>query len=209
MDDKDWLRLLKQQRSIAIIRAPSLKLGQQIASAIASEIKLIEITWSSETPADLIAQLRSQLPDCTIGAGTVLTVSDLKNAIAAGAQFIFMPHTDFDLIAIAKRHHIPIIPGALTPSEIMVAWKAKASSVKVFPIQSLGGAAYLQNLRTPLGDIPMIPTGGITIDNAKSMLNAGAIAVGLSSSLFPAAAIASEDWEFIAQQAKKLMESLR
>lgn len=210
MKDEAWLSLIKQQRAIAIIRASSLRIGvQMVKTAIAGGMTLIEISWNSDCAVELIAHLRSSFPNCVIGVGTILTIKDLKNAIAAGAQFAFTPHLDFDLIAIAKRHEIPIIPGALTPTEIITAWNAKASCVKVFPIQAVGNANYLEALRAPLGHIPMIPTGGITIENANSMIQAGAIAVGIGGSLFPKQAIGSENWTLIEHQIKTLMHSLQ
>ena len=210
MNDQDWLTLIQQQRSIGIIRAPSFEIGLQMAqTAIGGGMTLIEIAWNSDAAAELVAYLRSTFPTCTIGVGTVLTVPDLKNAIAAGAQFALMPHLDCDLIAIAKRREVPIIPGALTPTEIITAWNAKASSVKVFPIQSVGNANYLEALRVPLGHIPMIPTGGVTIENAISLIQAGAIAVGIGGNLFSKQAIASGNWQQIEQQIKMLVNSLQ
>ncbi len=210
MNDQAWLNLLEKERSISIIRAANFQIGVQMAkTAIAGGMKLIEISWNTEAAAELVSHLRSTYPDCTIGVGTILSVSDLKRAIAVGAQFAFMPHTDFDLIAIAKRREIPIIPGALTPTEILSAWKAKVSCVKVFPIQSVGNADYLQALRSPLGHIPMIPTGGVTIENAKSLIQAGAIAVGIGGTLFSKSAIEHEAWETIQQQIKMLLKDLQ
>ena len=210
MKDQDWLSLVKRQRSIGIIRAPNLQIGRQMAkTAIASGMNLIEVSWRSDHAAELIAQLRSIFPNCTIGVGTVLTISDLKNAIAAGAQFAFMPHLDLDLIAIAKRCEVPIIPGALTPTEIVTAWNARASSVKIFPVEAVGNASYLKALHAPLGHIPMIPTGGVTIENASSFIQAGAIAVGIGGNLFPKAAIESGNWTLVQQRIKTLIESLQ
>lgn len=210
MDRDSWLQLAQLQRAIAVIRAPNFEVGLQLAKAVAAGgMKLIEITWDSEAAAELIDRLRHDLPDCTIGTGTILTVAHLKDAIAAGAEFAFMPHTNFDLIAIAVHRNIPIIPGALTPTEIMTAWQAGASSVKVFPVQSVGGASYIQNLQAPLGHIPMIPTGGITLENAEDFITAGAIAVGLSSSLFPKAAIETRNWDKIRHQAETLLKTLQ
>lgn len=207
MKDQAWLNLLEKERSISIIRAPNFQLGLQMAkTAIAGGMKLIEISWNTEASAELVSQLRSTFPDCTIGVGTILAASDLRSAIAAGAQFAFMPHTDFDLIAIAKRQEIPIIPGAFTPTEIMTAWNAKASCVKVFPIPSV---SYLKAVRAPLGHIPMIPTGGVTIENAKSLIQAGAIAVGIGGNLFTKIAIETGKWETIQQQIKLLLKDLQ
>ncbi|MBD1847077.1 bifunctional 4-hydroxy-2-oxoglutarate aldolase/2-dehydro-3-deoxy-phosphogluconate aldolase [Cyanobacteria bacterium FACHB-63] len=210
MRDEAWLSLIKQQRALAIIRAPSLRIGMQmVKTTIAGGMTLIEISWNSDCAAELLASLRSSFPNCVLGVGTILTTKDLREAIAAGAQFVFTPHIDFDLIAITKRHEIPIIPGALTPTEIITAWTAKASCVKVFPIQAVGNAKYLEALRVPLGHIPMIPTGGVTIENAKSMIQAGAIAVGIGGNLFPKQAVESGNWTQIEQQIKTLMNSLQ
>ncbi len=209
MDDQSWLGLLKQHKVIAVIRSPQDSLGLKMAQAVAAGgIRLIEITWNSQNPGHLITQLRSQLPDCTIGAGTILNSSQLDEAIASQAQFIFSPHTSPLLIQGAISAGIPMVPGALSPTEIVTAWQAGASSVKVFPSQAVGGANYIKSLQGPLGQIPLIPTGGITLNNACEFLAAGAIAVGLSSQLFPQELITAEDWQCITEKAKFLQEKL-
>ena len=103
---------------------------------------------------------------------------------------------------------MPIVPGALSPSEIVCAWQAGASCVKVFPVQAVGGERYIRSLQGPLGDIPLIPTGGVTLDNAVDFLAAGAIAVGLSSHLFPAEAIQTGNWQTVTQRTQQLMQKL-
>ena len=209
MTETFWLQQLQQQRAIAVIRAPDFALGQQMAKAVAAGgVRLIEITWNSDRPAASIAQLKAELPDCWIGAGTLLTLDDLQDAIAAGAQFLFSPHGDRSLIRAAAAQGLPLVPGALSPSEIVSAWQAGASCVKVFPVQAVGGERYIRSLQGPLGQIPLIPTGGVTLTNAAAFLEAGAIAVGLSSQLFPKAAIQAGDWDAIAQQAQGLMQQL-
>lgn len=180
-----------------------------MARAVAAGgIRLIEITWKSAEAMQLIEQLREELPGCQIGTGTLMSVEQLQQAIAAGAQFCFTPHVNPVLIQTAVAHDVPIIPGALSPTEIVTAWQAGASSVKVFPIQAVGGKDYIQSLQGPLGEIPLIPTGGVTLDNAKALLDAGAIAIGLAGQLFPAGAIATRDWEQITQRAQVLMHRL-
>ena len=209
MSEHSWLSILKQERAIAVIRAPNFEQGQQMARAVAAGgMRLIEITWNSDRAPELIAALRSELSDCVIGTGTLLTRRDLESAIAAGAKFLFTPHVDFGLIQMALQQGIPIVPGALSPTEIVTAWQAGATSVKVFPVQAVGGASYIRNLQGPLGQIPLIPTGGVTVENAKEFLAAGAIAVGLSGNLFPAAAVQAGDWQAIAQQAKILRQQV-
>ena len=119
-------------------------------AAAAGGIHLIEITWTCDRPHQIIQQLREELPDCSIGCGTILTQEQLKSAIACGSQFCFTPNINVDLIQTAIAADLPIIPGALTPTEIVQASQAGADYVKVFPIQSLGGARYLQSLKGPL-----------------------------------------------------------
>ncbi|NJO42916.1 MAG: bifunctional 4-hydroxy-2-oxoglutarate aldolase/2-dehydro-3-deoxy-phosphogluconate aldolase [Cyanobacteria bacterium CRU_2_1] len=210
MTEHSWLSLVRSQRAIAVIRAPNFDLGIQMARAIAaSGMKLIEITWNSEQAAKLVYQLRAELPDCSIGAGTLLTSDQVKEAIGVGSQFLFTPHTNPTIIQAAVGQKVPIVPGALSPTEIVAAWQAGASAVKVFPIQSVGGAAYIRHLQAPLGQIPFIPTGGVTVENAKEFIEAGAIAVGLSGQLFPKGAIVNGDWAMITQRAKELMGRMK
>jgi len=172
-------------------------------------MQLIEITWNTDRAAELICQLRLELPTCTIGAGTLLNQTQLQTAIAAGAQYLFTPHVDPELIQTAIAHGIPIVAGALTPTEIIQAWQAGASSVKVFPVQAVGGAEYIRCLQGPLNHIPLIPTGGVTLENAQSFLAAGAVAVGLAGHLFPKQAITEGNWSAIAGHAAMLMQQLR
>lgn len=209
MSDQPWLNLLRSTRAIAVIRTSQIELGRQMAKAVAAGgMQLIEITWNSDRPEQLIDQLRSELPECTIGTGTLLTSEQMKEAIAAGAQFLFTPHVDPVMIELAVQRSVPIIPGALSPTEIVTAWAAGASCVKVFPVQAVGGISYIKSLQGPLGDIPLIPTGGVTLENAKEFLSAGAIAVGLSGELFPKHLVKAKNLEAIAQLAKTLMQQL-
>lgn len=209
MSNQVWLSELKKHRAIAVIRASRMVWGEQMALAVASGgMQLIEITWNSDRAPELISQLRAQLPDCMIGTGTLFNVQQLQEAIACGSQFLFTPHTDPEMIQTAVSANIPIIPGALTPTEIMTAWNYGASCVKVFPVQAVGGTNYIKSLQGPLGHIPLIPTGGVTLENAKDFLEVGAIAVGLSGELFPSQSVLQENWTSITQQAKILMQRL-
>ncbi len=171
-------------------------------------MQLIEIAWNSGQAVTLVSDLRSELPTCHIGVGTILTVTQLRQAIAAGAQFCFTPHVDLALIRAAQEAGVPIIPGALSPTEMVRAWQAGASSVKVFPVQAMGGYGYIRSLQGPLGQIPLIPTGGVTLENAGEYIAAGAIAVGLSSNLFPRHALETGNWSEITQHATTLLTQL-
>jgi 2-dehydro-3-deoxyphosphogluconate aldolase/(4S)-4-hydroxy-2-oxoglutarate aldolase len=206
----NWLSLLERHRAIAVIRSSQFSLGLAMARAVAAGgINLIEIAWNSDSPQRLVSRLRSELPECTIGVGTILNGKQLQEAVNSGAQYAFSPHFDPVLLTTASHtYQIPLIPGALSPTEIMTAWQAGAVCVKVFPIDAVGGASYIKNLQGPLGQIPLIPTGGVTLDNARQMLANGAIAIGLASELFPKEAIATGNWETIAERTKNFWDTI-
>ncbi|MEG4118344.1 bifunctional 4-hydroxy-2-oxoglutarate aldolase/2-dehydro-3-deoxy-phosphogluconate aldolase [Microcoleus sp. N9_B4] len=209
MNHQSWLTLLKKHRAIAVIRSSEKELAWQMASAVAAGgIQFIEITWNTHKAAELIAELRSEFPTFSIGTGTLLKLEELQQAIDCGAQFLFTPHTDLAMIKTAVDAGVPIVPGAFSPTEIVTAWQAGATCVKVFPISALGGAAYLKSLQGPLGNIPLIPTGGVTLENAKVFIDAGAIAVGLAGDLFPKHLVENRDWRAIAQIARTLSQNL-
>jgi 2-dehydro-3-deoxyphosphogluconate aldolase/(4S)-4-hydroxy-2-oxoglutarate aldolase len=202
--------MLRQHRAIAVIRTDSIDLSLQLAKvAIEAGMGLVEITWNSDQPGETIAHLRHQFPHCAIGTGTVLSQEDLLQAVASGAQFCFTPHSEPELITSAVAHGIPIIPGAFSPTEIVQAWQRGATAVKVFPIKTLGGVDYIQALQGPLGQIPLIPTGGVTLANAQAFLAAGAIAVGLSGQLFPPNLVATKAWREICDLIRALLKEIQ
>lgn len=206
-----WLTLLARHRAIAIIRATSVSQGVSMASAAAAGgFRLIEVTWTNNAaPGDMTQAIRQALPHCIVGAGSVLTPTDLQAAIAAHSQFCFAPHTDAQLIEIAQARSLPMVTGAMTPTEIVMAWRAGAAGVKVFPISALGNAAYIRNLQGPLGPIPLIPTGGVTSESAPELIAAGAIAVGLSTALFPRSEVNRGDWAAIEARSRYLLALLQ
>lgn len=210
MSSSDFLKKLAQEKIIAVIRSPNLSIGLKMAHAVAEAgLQLIEITWNSDRPIALIQQLQKELPECLIGTGTILTDQELEQAIHINCQFIFTPHTQPSFLAKAIQANIPMIPGALTPTEIVTAWQQGATCVKVFPIGAVGGADYIKALQGPLGQIPLIPTGGVTLANSQEFLKAGAIAVGLASDLFPATLVKTENWQAITAIAEKLQKELK
>lgn len=195
--------------AIAVVRAPNLEVGYHMSRcAIAGGLIDIEIAWNTPQAASLVTRLRQDFPDCRIGVGTVLTVEQLHQAAQVGATFVFSPHTNVALIQAAQSLELPVVPGALTPSEIVTAWQAGATAVKVFPIQVVGGTNYLKAIAAPLNDIPLIPTGGVTLEQTPEFLRAGAIAVGLSSQLFPRQALAQQDWPGITQRIRDWRDRL-
>ncbi|MEB3226228.1 MAG: bifunctional 4-hydroxy-2-oxoglutarate aldolase/2-dehydro-3-deoxy-phosphogluconate aldolase [Synechococcus sp.] len=199
-----WFAQLQEHRAIAVIRATDWQLGVKMAAtAIAGGLRLIEITWNSNEASRIIATLREKFPNSTIGTGTILTPVDLQEAIASGATFAFSPHSDRDLLKIAHQRDVPMVLGAMTPSEIYQAWRWGSDGVKVFPIKAVGGSSFIQCLQSPLAQIPLIPTGGVTLTNAHDLIQAGAIAVGLSSDLFPQEMVTAGSWLELTQRIRQ------
>ncbi len=160
-----------------------------------SDDLVIEITMDAETAAADIARLRSS--PITIGAGTILERARAERALDAGAAFLVSPHLDERLVEWAAARGLPFVPGAMTPSEAVRGWNAGAAAIKVFPA-SVVGPKFVREMRGPLGHIPLVPTGGITADNATEFLAAGAVAVGIGSYLTAGGADLEDRWAQIA-----------
>lgn len=150
-------------------------------------LKCIEITLNTPGAPDLIAMaVKERRPDVFIGAGTVLTREACEQAIDAGARFIVAPNTNADVIAVCKKRSIPVFPGALTPTEIFSAWNAGAFMVKVFPVSTLGGPAYIKELRGPFGSGGILACGGVTLENLHAYFAAGANGIAIGGGIFKA-----------------------
>jgi 2-dehydro-3-deoxyphosphogluconate aldolase/(4S)-4-hydroxy-2-oxoglutarate aldolase len=170
-------------RVIAIARGvESARLSGVVDALSAAGISAIEVTMNSAGALASIEALRARADasSLSIGAGTVLDPGAAEAATSAGASFLVAPNVDLSTIAWAVSRGIPILPGAMTPSEILVAWSAGAAAVKVFPAGILG-AAFVREVRGPMPDIPLVPTGGVSKATARAFLDAGAIAVGVGS----------------------------
>ena len=171
-------------RLIAIARRlPAGALPALAAALREGGVQAFEVTLNAPDALDGIAAVAAAeaargADGLLVGAGTVLTREQAAAAIGAGARFLVMPHTDPDLVAWAAARGVPSFPGAMTPTEILAAWRSGAAAVKVFPAGTLG-ASFVREVRGPLGEIPLVPTGGITADNAGSFLGAGAVALGV------------------------------
>src|SRR2546421_5279698 len=146
-------------------------------------IRSLEVTLNTPGALEAIRRARTRFgEEVSVGAGTVRTVADVEDAVAAGAQFLVSPHTDPALVARARELAVAYLPGALTPTEIVTAWNSGAAAVKLFPAR-LGGPRYLRDLREPLPDIPIVPTGGVSAENVGEWFAAGAVAVGVGGTL--------------------------
>ncbi len=153
----------------------------------------LEITMNSPSAAKSISTIAKKFPELNIGAGTVCHKDDLIEALDAGAQFIVMPIVNEEVISHCVKNNIPVFPGAYTPTEIYTAWQLGASAVKVFPASQLG-PTYINAVLAPLNDLKLIPTGGVSGENIRSYFYAGAIGVGMGSSLFDKKLIEQKDW---------------
>lgn len=181
----DLLAALKNVPVIAILRSRDAGRLAEVSDVLAATgITAIEFTLTTGGAIDALrAYARAKPADVALGAGTVLDAEMAEAAVAAGATYLITPAMRPAVVEAARRLGVPVIPGALTPSEILATWESGVTAVKVFPAPAVGGPAYLKALLAPLPDIPLIPTGGVEIDDARAYLDAGALAVGLGSPL--------------------------
>lgn len=196
---------------IPVIRADSAREARLCIDAlIAGGITVVEVTMTVPGAIDLIAGLANDIGnDILIGAGTVLDAETASECIAAGAKFIVSPATNYDVIQYCIDSDIVVMPGALTPTEVVNVWEAGADFVKVFPAGSMGGPSYLRSLKAPLPHIKLIPTGGVSQSNAADFIRAGAKAVGVGADLVDLNAVREGRAESITENAKKYLEIVR
>jgi 2-dehydro-3-deoxyphosphogluconate aldolase/(4S)-4-hydroxy-2-oxoglutarate aldolase len=178
---------------VPVVRATSAKHAQLAAEAVcAGGIPIVEVTMTVPGAVELIAQLvKASGAEILIGAGTVLDAETARRCLDAGAQFIVSPGFDSSTVRFVKQQGTLMMAGALTPTEVIGAWKAGSDFVKIFPCGSMGGAKYLKALKAPLPQVPMIPTGGVNLETAADMIRAGAEALGVGGELVFSSALAS------------------
>ncbi len=190
---------------VPIIRVGDAATARAIAEAIlAGGIPVLEVTLTTPGAVDVIADLvAAHGRESLIGAGSVISGEQAKQAIDAGASFIVAPNTNEVVLAVCEANSVAAMPGALTPSEVVTAWELGGDLIKVFPCDNVGGAGYIRALKAPLPQIPLVPTGGVTLANCAEFIHAGAEAVAVGSSLMSRRAIEAGDWESIAEQARQ------
>jgi 2-dehydro-3-deoxyphosphogluconate aldolase/(4S)-4-hydroxy-2-oxoglutarate aldolase len=196
---------------VPVVRATSAKHAHLAAEAVcAGGIPIVEVTMTVPGAVELIEQLaKTSGAEILIGAGTVLDADTAKRCLDAGAQFIVSPGFDLETVRFVKQQGTLMMAGALTPTEVINAWKAGSDFVKIFPCGSLGGAKYLKALKAPLPQVPMIPTGGVNLENAADMIRAGAEALGIGGDLVTASALASGDTQPITDVARAYVGIVR
>lgn len=180
---------------VPVVRAQSADEAEALSRAIAEGgVPVLEITLTVPGAIDVIRRVvTSGGADMLVGAGTVLTADDARAAVDAGAQFIVSPGFDAPTVAWCREHEIAVLPGALTPTEVIQAWRAGADFVKVFPCGAVGGPSYLKSLKAPLPQVDLVPTGGVTLAAAGDFIRAGASALGVGADLCDVAAIRQGD----------------
>lgn len=194
---------------IGIVRNVSLEDIIEILPAyVQASLTTIEITMNTPDAEEIIKYAIQHYPEnLNVGAGTVCTKEDLNKALDSGAQFIVTPIVKRKVIAACVQKQIPVFPGAFSPTEIYKAWTLGASMVKVFPARTLG-ADFIKDVKAPLSQIKLMPTGGIDIDNIENFKKAGADAFGIGSPLFKKILIKEKDWDGLKEHFKHFVEKV-
>jgi 2-dehydro-3-deoxyphosphogluconate aldolase/(4S)-4-hydroxy-2-oxoglutarate aldolase len=192
---------------VPVVRAQSAEEASQAIDAIrAGGIDVLEVTMTVPDAVPLIAQVAKRFgKDAVIGAGTVLDAETARACILAGAQFVVTPTLKAETIACCRRYGVPVLPGALTPTEVLTAWEAGADMVKVFPCSAVGGASYIKALKAPLPQVELVPTGGVNLDTAADFIRAGASALGLGADLVDLKALREGRANAVTERARQLV----
>lgn len=203
------LEQVQRRGVIAILRRlPEAAVAPVVDALLQGGVTGIEITLDNDHALHTIAWLRSTFgARIQVGAGTVLTAAGLRDAVAAGAQYLLSPHLDVDLLECAADLGCPMVPGVLTPSEVALSKQHGAEVLKLFPAGALG-SAYLKDLLGPFHGTAFIPTGGVSDRNAGEFIRAGAVALGAGSSLVTAADVEEGRWACITAKAQALVDTV-
>src|SRR5215831_9845236 len=191
MTKSEVIQSIRDIGVIPVVRASSADEAVQVVEAItAGGVTLVEITMTVPGAIQVIEKLVKRFGDeVVVGAGTVLNPDVAIACIEVGAAFIVSPALNLDTIKICRIQGVPVMPGALTPTEVVTAWDAGADFVKVFPCGAVGGASYIKSLKAPLPQIELVPTGGVSLTTAASFIHAGAAAIGVGADLVAIKAI--------------------
>lgn len=211
MERSELIRQLKETGIIPVVRADAGDDALRAVEAIsAGGINILEITMTVPGAVPVIEEVaRRYGADAIVGAGTVLDAETARACILAGAQFIVSPALDLATIACCRRYGVAVLPGALTPTEVVQAWTAGADLVKVFPAGALGGASYIKALKAPLPQIELVPTGGVSLKTAADFIRAGASALGVGADLVDAKMLREGRADSITERARQFVAVVR
>jgi len=206
MRKDEVLASLREIGLVPVLRAASVDKALALAEAIAAGgVTVLEITMTVPGAIAVMRKLAETRPDILVGAGTVLDAETARMCILEGAQFVVSPALNIGTIEMCHRYSIAVLPGALTPTEIVTAWQAGADVVKVFPASAMGGASYLKSIKAPLPQVELIPTGGVSLATAEDFLKAGAFALGVGADLVDPKAMAEGRPEAVTESARKYL----
>jgi len=210
MNRDQTLKRILESGIVAVVRSETSEPLVKVVEALAlGGVTAAEITFTVPDAIEVIRQVRRAVGDSVVlGAGTVLDSETARAAILAGAEYIVSPIVNADVIRLCRRYDKVVMPGALTPTEVVSAWETGADVVKIFPAD-LGGPPYLKALRGPLPQIRLMPTGGVDLSTAASFIKAGACCLGVGSSLVDPKSVASGDFAAIRELASQFVATVR
>jgi len=196
---------------VPVVRASSARDARIAADAVCEGgIPIVEITMTVPGAVDVIRELtKSVSGGVLVGAGTVLNVEAARRCLDAGAQFLVSPGLNLQVVQVAAAEGKLMMAGALTPTEVITAWEAGSDFVKVFPCGQVGGAKYIKALKGPLPQVPLVPTGGVSLATAAEFIEAGAIALGVGGECVQSEALKSGKPEIIVENARKFLAVVR
>lgn len=211
MHKSSVIQLIRDTCVIPVVRATSAEEAMRAIDAIRKGgVSVLEITMTVPGAIKVIEQISERLgSEAVVGAGTVLDAETARACMLAGAHFIVSPSLDLETIASCRRYGVAVMPGALTPTEVVQAWTAGADFVKVFPAGALGGASYIKSIKAPLPHIELVPTGGVSLKTAADFIKAGASALGVGADLVDLKAIREGNENLVTERARQYVQIVR
>ncbi|PYQ16368.1 MAG: 2-dehydro-3-deoxyphosphogluconate aldolase [Acidobacteria bacterium] len=205
MTKPEVIRRIAEVGVVPVVRAQSADEAMRVVEAIREGgVPVLEITMTVPGAIGVIEQVGRRFgADVLLGAGTVLDAETARACILAGARFVVSPALDRGTIELCRRYSVAVMPGALTPTEVMAAWTAGADVVKIFPCGAVGGASYIKSLKAPLPQVEMIPTGGVSVKTAADFIRAGSMALGVGADLVDTAAIRDGKARLVTEKARE------
>ncbi|HKS40206.1 MAG TPA: bifunctional 2-keto-4-hydroxyglutarate aldolase/2-keto-3-deoxy-6-phosphogluconate aldolase [Blastocatellia bacterium] len=211
MNRSEVIQQIIETGVIPVVRAASADEAMRAIDAIKEGgISVLEITMTVPGAVRVIEEVAARYgSEALVGAGTVLDAETARACILAGAEFIVSPALNLETIALCRRYGKVVMPGALTPTEVLAAWQAGADFVKVFPCDSVGGSKYIKSLKAPLPQIQVVPTGGVTLQTAADFIKAGASALGVGTDLVDVKALREGQGNLITERARRFIEIVK
>jgi 2-dehydro-3-deoxyphosphogluconate aldolase / (4S)-4-hydroxy-2-oxoglutarate aldolase len=210
MQKEEICARIREVGIVPAVRTSSTDDARFAAEAVAkSGIPIVEITMTVPGAVDVISYVVKNLPDVIVGAGTLLDIDTARLCVAAGVRFLTSPGLDLEIVNFAAKERMCVMAGALTPTEVITAWKAGSDFVKVFPCAQVGGEGYIRALRGPLPQVPLIAAGGVNQHTASNFILAGADAIGVGRELIPPEAVQRRKEEQIRELARRFLNFVK